>query len=222
MTDTSGPLSSYQQLLSRFDPAFFDEAFFRGGKGSKRDEDSETYRELAGIVRELFGGEGLRFLDVGCGRGFVVWHLQQAGETAEGIDVSQWAIANPVTEGLHEWDVLSLPMGCKLLGGPWDVVIADRVIEYLPVEDVGPALRALTTCGRGLYLGVLSTDHERYDAFSLADHLAWGRRTFRSRAWWQRTIAASGWVVDEARQARLQTMKPDWLDSWVLVNNAVA
>ena len=111
---------------------------YKQSKG-KSIEDARL-RAVAALAQVV--GHPARVLDLGCGRGELLYHFASEGAAAVGVDYSAAAIelAERCFEGEPDLrrrvelicgDVCSTP-----LAGPFDAVIASDVIEHLGVEEV--------------------------------------------------------------------------------------
>jgi SAM-dependent methyltransferase len=200
-----------------FDPAYFDQVFYDdpiASKGATRNQNGPTYRDVANVIANLYGGQKLRMVDVGCGVGWVPKNLQDAGERCDGIEVSEYAVTHSVVP-IHRGDVRTLDQ----LRWTWDVVICERVLGYLPEADIPRALRALHAAAPLAYLGIITTDHERYKSCGEAYHRQNGRQTFRPCSWWFAQMQQAGFQLDVPRLKKLNVIRPGWHEQgvWPLV-----
>ena len=93
---------------------------------------------------------GMRVLDVGCGKGFLVKDLmlECPGLEAFGLDVSRYALLNcerDVVGRLHLGDAISLPFP----DGSFDCVISLNTIHNLERKDVVVAMREIQRLSGG-------------------------------------------------------------------------
>ena len=103
----------------------------------KQDVDSQVYGNLAGIVRS-FLPKGGSVLDVGCGLGFLIRRLAQAGYDAWGLDPSEYAVEhNVVPDRVAHSDLTSFLQDNSK---HWDLVI---LWQTLPLLDTKEAVRCL-------------------------------------------------------------------------------
>ncbi|MBU1109672.1 MAG: class I SAM-dependent methyltransferase [Candidatus Riflebacteria bacterium] len=89
-------------------------------------------------------------LDVGCGKGFMLHDLSELipGIQVQGIDVSEYAIANAIDDMkpfVQVADARKLPFPDK----SFDVVIAINTIHNLELEECAQALREIERVSRG-------------------------------------------------------------------------
>ena len=151
------------------------------------------YRYIEGrwekIARALVQHYGLksgdRILDVGCGKGFLLYDLTKVvpGIEVQGIDVSQYAIEHAKEEikgRLQIGSAVSLPYPDK----SFDLVISINTLHTLHSYDLDKALREIERVGRKKYLCVESyrTEAEKAnllywqvtcEAFCTPDEWAW-------------------------------------------------
>jgi ubiquinone/menaquinone biosynthesis C-methylase UbiE len=93
---------------------------------------------------------GRQVLEVGCGRGYLLRILQEAGADAIGVDMNPQAIATGITTGMAVGDAEHLAYP----DSSFDAVVSVHAIEHL--EDLGGALeemvRVLRPGGRMLLI----------------------------------------------------------------------
>jgi len=194
----------------KFDPAFFDENFYAGLKGAVRNRDSADHYEFALRAWKIFGEQGYHWLDVGCGLGFVVRHLQNLREKAEGCDISEYAVKNAVTHDIWKRNLLDFWQ----YGGIWDIVICNRTLEYLPEDKIQGALWNIKCIFFvALILVVIPTDHINpaipllgSDAIGLSQ----GRLTMKPKSWWEKQFEEQGLFYDTLLTRAFKMHKPDW------------
>ena len=151
------------------------------------------YRYMEGrwepVARAMVQHYGLtsgdRILDVGCGKGFLLYDLTKVvpGIEVQGIDVSQYAIEHAKEEikgRLQIGSAVSLPYPDK----SFDLVISINTLHTLHSYDLDKALREIERVGRKKYLCVESyrTEAEKAnllywqvtcEAFCTPDEWAW-------------------------------------------------
>ncbi len=130
-------------------------------------------------------------LDAGCGEGWLVDALGQAGVRAWGIDPSADLAAVSRAHGRcarARADALPCPDGAV------DLVVCLDVLQHIPEPCLGRTLSDLARAGRRLLLAVDTGNPGRE-----------GHRTLHSMAWWQARSEAAGLVAqtDAARIAGL-------------------
>lgn len=105
---------------------------------------------------------GQKVLDVGCGKGFLLYELTQAvlGLEVFGIDISQYAIENSKEEirnSLQVANAASLPFKDK----SFDLVISINTLHNLPCYDLEKGLKEIQRVGKNnKYLVVESFRNE--------------------------------------------------------------
>lgn len=101
------------------------------------------------IVNHYALNPGARILDIGCGKGFLLHDFRKVlpGCITEGIDISEYAIANSMPEikdCLRVGNVLSLPYEDK----SFDLVLAINVLHNLRLPELEIALHEIERVGK--------------------------------------------------------------------------
>jgi ubiquinone/menaquinone biosynthesis C-methylase UbiE len=169
------------------------------------DADSPWYQ----LVREKIGSvQGLRVLEVACGRGGFVGELARAGAQVTGCDFSMSALAvaqarigrlhGGARADLIQGDAQSLPFGTE----SFDLIVSCETIEHLP--NVRSALREMwRVARRGAKLFLTTPNYANlmglYDLYSRVRHP--NRRDdqpFDRRQWIPQIrnfVSAAGWKI---------------------------
>jgi protein-L-isoaspartate(D-aspartate) O-methyltransferase len=134
-------------VSKRFDREYFDGDRKHGYGGYRYDG---RWRPFAEILIERYKlKKGDRVLDVGCGKGFLVYDLISLlpGLEVSGLEVSSYAIENAkeeVKSNLQIGTALSLPFPDK----SFDLVLAVNVFHNFRIYDLELALRESERVGR--------------------------------------------------------------------------
>ena len=123
------------------------------------------WAKIADVMIEHYGLKaGDRILDVGCGKGFLMFDFTQVlpGIDVKGIDVSTYAIENAKPEVKHLIDhgsATSLPYD----DDEFDLVISINALHNLYTHELDPALSEMERVGKEKYLCVESyrTEEEK-------------------------------------------------------------
>jgi ubiquinone/menaquinone biosynthesis C-methylase UbiE len=116
------------------------------------------WRVVAEAMAKQYGLKaGDRILDVGCGKGFLLYEFTQAvpGIVVCGLDVSEYAIENAKEEvkpHLRVGDAKALPFA----DNSFDLVVSLNTLHNLYCYDLEAALREMQRVGRSKYLCVES------------------------------------------------------------------
>jgi glycosyltransferase involved in cell wall biosynthesis len=159
----------------------YDKAYFEGGLDSHyasytRDGVAPG-RELARTIFELF--QPASALEAGCALGFTVKALRELDVAAFGYDISEWAVREANSPFILRFDISQ-----ETISEKFDLVFAFDVMQHIPLEEVGFALRNLwNACSR--YLVVVPAT---YPAGANADPREPTHRIFREREWWKSMI----------------------------------
>jgi SAM-dependent methyltransferase len=152
-------------VAGRFGPEYWDGDRRYGYGGYSYDG---RWRPLAARLVDLYGIKADdRILDVGCGKGYLLYELTQLvpGITIRGIDVSGYAIENAkeeVRSFLDAGTASSLPYE----SGAFDVVVSLGTLHNLGVADLWAALGEIDRVGSSgrAYVMVESFRDEREKA----------------------------------------------------------
>lgn len=99
---------------------------------------------------------GDRVLDVGCGKGFLIYELIQAvpGVSVAGVDVSQYALANSKEE-IRSFVQLGSAVSLPFPSSSFDLVLSINTLHNLQLPELDLALREIERVGkRGKYVVV--------------------------------------------------------------------
>lgn len=141
------PKEQAAEIAKRFDREYWD-GDRRFGYGGYRYDG--RWRKVADALREHYGlRAGDRVLDVGCGKGFLLYDLTQSvpGIEVAGIDVSRYALENARAEvrgALQEGSASQLPYA----DDTFDLVISINTLHNLRCYDLERALREIERVGR--------------------------------------------------------------------------
>ena len=139
---------------------------------------------------------GMRVLDVGCGKGFLLHELTRAvpGIEIAGLDVSEYAVANAKEEVrpfLQTGNATRLPWP----DAAFDFVVSLGCLHNLYNYQLDAALREIERVGRGAaYVMVESYRNEREKANLLYWQLTC--RAFHTPAEWEWIFARAGYTGD--------------------------
>jgi hypothetical protein len=209
--------------MSRFNANYFDEEFYRGkGKGAIRDQDSPHYRAFAVRVDSCLRAmevdkERFKVLDVGCGVGWEVKHYMDMGYDTAGADVSKWAHEHCV---IPEWkhtciDVRKLDTIYP--ADSIDLVIANRILAYLPKSQAMRGVEQLVKVSRKHILcAIICSDHKGEMVRKWAKGS--GRLNIEPKQEWLKRFAKLGLSIDE-RNTTIMTHR-GWDCIWWLRKEA--
>jgi ubiquinone/menaquinone biosynthesis C-methylase UbiE len=142
------PKAEAARVAKRFDKDYWD-GDRRVGYGGMRYDG--RWRPVAEALARHYGLKaGDRVLDVGCGKGFLLYELTQAvpGVEVQGIDISAYAIEHgkeEVRPFLREGNANALPFDDR----SFDFVVSITTLHNLFCYELDNALREIQRVGRG-------------------------------------------------------------------------
>lgn len=157
------------------------------------------WRPVAKAMAEHYGLKpGARILDVGCGKGFLLYEFTQEvpGAQVAGIDVSRYAIENAKPEVqpfLKVGSAVSLPYPDK----SFDLVFSINTLHNLHNYELWAALKEIERVGRGPKHVVVETYRNEREKVNF---LYWQLtcRTFYSPREWEWFFQQAGYTGDHS------------------------
>lgn len=157
------PKAEAAKLAKKFDRDYWDGDRKVGYGGMRYDG---RWRAVADLLRDHYGLKaGDRVLDVGCGKGFLLYDLTQSvpGLEVRGLDISEYAIEHAKEEVkpfLQVGHANALPYEDR----SFDLVISINTLHNLHNYDLDRALREIERVGREKYIVVESYRNEEEKA----------------------------------------------------------
>jgi SAM-dependent methyltransferase len=161
----------FVQLPPVLDDDYYDDYLMRANHSPQME--SHQQQQASGFIHR-FGLTGKRVIEVGCGEGSGMKHLQAAGAVVFGVEPSRRLREIAVASGLPVEGCYVTAEG-RLAHGPFDAFVSRQVLEHVPdIHDF------LTGVHRNLIPGAVGLievpslekallDHRYYDFFS--DHV---------------------------------------------------
>lgn len=150
------------------------------------------------IARKVLALNPESVFELGCGRGYVLKRIQDAGVSATGMDISQHAHLTRAAKSIIRADVTKTPWSCCPTDDPdyrYDLCFSYAFLEHVPEHLLSHVFAEMArTCKRGLHAITFQDDG--------ADRT---RRTIRPREWWQSRLPQGHQAVsvEEIRQGDL-------------------
>lgn len=177
-----------------YDPKRFDEGYYqRGERGGFTEYEYDTSPQQRQLnikwdVCQLVPHDTALF--VGCARGFEIVNWTHRGKRADGVDVSEWAIANAHPEARDKIKVYDgVNLGVHESG--YDLVAAFDVLTIPPQAMAEKLIAEMVRVARsGIVIRTIVTDWRNADA---ATHGTDGvTYTMKPWQWWDRQFTQSG------------------------------
>jgi protein-L-isoaspartate(D-aspartate) O-methyltransferase len=164
VNDPEFPKAKAAGLAKQWDKDYWDGDRRTGYGGMKYDG---RWRKVADAMAQHYQLKaGQKVLDVGCGKGFLIYDLIESvpGLEVTGLDVSGYAKKNAKPEiqhRIHEGHAKKLPFQDR----EFDLVISINTLHNLECFDLDPALKEIERVGRkNKYLCVESWRNEKEKA----------------------------------------------------------
>ena len=193
---TEFPKAEAARIAKRFDKDYWDGDRRVGFGGYRYDG---RWRPVAEAIARHYGLKpGSRVLDVGCGKGFLLYEFTQAvpGIHVAGLDISTYAIENghePVRPFLRQGTAAQLPYGDR----EFDLVVSINTLHNLYCYDLYAALKEIQRVSRGAgYIIVESYRNEEEKANLLYWQLTC--EAFNTPQEWQWWFDHAGYTGDHS------------------------
>lgn len=194
VTDPEFPKAKAAELANRWDVEYWDGDRRTGYGGMKYDG---RWRKVADEMAAYYGLKaGDRVLDVGCGKGFLLYDLLQSvpGLDVVGLEISEYAKKHAKAEIQHRI-VLGNATTLPFEDASFDLVIGINTHHNLRNFELDSSLREMMRVGRKhRYLCVESFRNESEKANLLYWQLTC--RTFASPEEWEWWFAQTGYTGD--------------------------
>jgi ubiquinone/menaquinone biosynthesis C-methylase UbiE len=182
------------EVACRFDKDYWDGERHTGYGGYRYD--GRWFEVAADMARYYNLRSGTRVLDVGCGKGFLLYELTRAvpGIEVAGVDVSRYAVENAreeVRPFLRVAGADRLPFADK----SFDLVVSINTLHNLYVNELFAAVREIERVGRGgKHIVVEAYRNEREKVNLMYWQLTC--RAFHTPAEWEWIFRQAGYTGD--------------------------
>src|SRR4030067_2064318 len=148
------------EIAKKYDYGYWDGDRNTGYGGYRYDGRWKVVAEA--IVKHYNLHQNSKVLDVGCGKGFLLYELAQVvpGISVQGVDISQYAIEHAKEEikpYLKIGNATALPYG----DNSFDLVISLNTLHNLYCYDLEKALKEVERAGKNKYIVVESFRNEQ-------------------------------------------------------------
>jgi ubiquinone/menaquinone biosynthesis C-methylase UbiE len=182
------------ELACKFDREYWDGERHTGYGGYRYDG---RWRNVAeDMVRHYNLKPGMRVLDVGCGKGFLLYEFTQvvAGIEVAGVDISRYAVEHSKEE-VRPFLAIS---GADRLPFPdrsFDFVVSLNTLHNLYINDLFAAVREIERVGRGAKHVVIEAYRNEREKVNL---MYWQLtcRAFHTPAEWEWIFQQAGYTGD--------------------------
>lgn len=185
----------------------FDKAYFNGGGkyGGYAREGYWDYPVHELTARHVLARKPESVLEIGCGRGYILKRIQDAGIPAHGLEISRHCVMTRVADNVIQWDICKSwpsPHGIERkasgIGDWWNLCVSCAVLEHIPEQFLPAMIKEMQrTCKRGLH-GIDFGDHD--DGFDQS------HCSLHPHEWWIGLFNthAPGWPVEIVNKEELE------------------
>jgi SAM-dependent methyltransferase len=190
----AGNKADFATLAKKFDVEYWDASRNTGYGGYRYDG---RWRPVAQRLTELYGLKaGDRILDVGCGKGFLLYEFTQVapGVEVRGVDISAYALAHAkeeVAASLELGNAIALPYADQT----FDLVVSLNTLHNLYLNGLYTALREIERVGKGHKYVVMDSYRNEQEKVNL---LYWQLtcECFFTPCEWEFIFAQAGYTGD--------------------------
>ena len=183
------------ELAIKFDEEYWDGERHLGYGGYRYDG---RWRSVAERLAAHYGlGPGSRILDIGCGKGFLLYEFTQVvpGVQVQGIDISRYAIEH-AKEEVKPFLQIASAAKVPFKDNAFDLVVSLNTLHNLYNYDLWTALQDMERVGRSKYLVIETYRNEREKVNLMYWQLTC--RAFLTPAEWEWLFAQTGYTGDYA------------------------
>jgi predicted SAM-dependent methyltransferase len=168
-------------LTSEQRAKLFDKRYFNGGCYRPFYWDFPWHETT---FRHVMARQPESVIELGCGRGYVLKKIEDAGVECLGVDISKHAYLTRVTERVHPYDLLG-PHSPNVLQ-PRDLCLSMAFLECVPEELLPDLFKRMSSYSkRGIHgINLTESDGDKTQC------------TIRDRKWWQERLPKGHEVFD--------------------------
>ncbi len=170
--------------------SLFSKEYFNGGGkfGGYAREGYWDYPVHELTARHVLARAPKSVLELGCGRGYILKRLQDAGVTVKGLEISHHCVMTRVCDNIVQWDLCNL--NWPIASDRYDLCFSIATLEHIPEEYLPEIIEEMShVCKRGLHGIDFGVNDDGFDKTHC---------TLRSRDWWVNLFEthAPGWPVE--------------------------
>lgn len=173
-----------------YDPeTWFDHAYFDGGTkvGGYAPPGYRDFPSNEIIAREILNRKPESVLELGCGRGFVLKRVQDAGVRGFGLDVSKHAYMTRVCDDFVCEDATRQPWPFTTHLEKFDLCYSVAFLDHIPETLLPYVIQEMKRVSKR---GVHALDFSPYDGFDKT------RLTIKPKTWWEDTFKNFGFSCE--------------------------
>ena len=183
-----------QELARKFDKDFFD-GDRNNGYGGYYYNERFWINVVPDFIKFYNLKDGDKILDIGCGKGFMLYDFKKANSNFEvqGIDISEYAIKNAkpeVKDYLKIGDAKTLEYPDKY----FDLAISITTVHNLELEDCKQGLREIERVSKNKFITVDAYSNEKEKELMYAWNLT--AKTILHTEEWKKLFMESGYTGD--------------------------
>ena len=196
--------------------SFYDSDYYENGIESGKSlysnycwRKTETTTLMRNLSDHLNIKKGMKILDYGCAKGYLVYSFVQNGIDAYGVDISEYATSKCFDDVANNIRCIKTISDLPKNWGTFDCVIAKDVFEHVNAATLTEILGELAMRTKKIFVVVPLGDGEKY--IDPDQELDQSHILKEPLGWWKKMMISTNWIIEEA-VTHMPEVKPRYKD----------